>query len=214
MISDIPQWDNTPDAALPDGRVVNLRQTFGKSGLYDATTLAPRWQVEWFAFKWHLLCSDDCRHVARLNIHGVRSDWAIAFYDQGKLIRKYDCPTLLTRMKSPRCLPFQTGDWHYQWYGRFRLSSGGDRVLLSTVRRQAFIAGRNVDLGFQEFYELDLATGEILSRRTSGGWVVWAYAAEVLAVSALLAGVAYAFAGCGNGGARPVDVADSPSPWL
>ena len=43
----------------------------------------------------------------------------------------------------------------------------------------------DLDLGLQESYSFDLATGEIVSRQVTGRWVIWLYAA--LALTALIA---------------------------
>src|SRR4051812_14929823 len=44
-----------PIATLPNGETVNLRDTFRKCGVYDAATLAPIWQVDWFEQEWNLV---------------------------------------------------------------------------------------------------------------------------------------------------------------
>ena len=144
MLSPIVEDDRTPTTTLPDGRVVDLRNTLGKSGVYDVSTLAPLWQVEWFAFKPDLLWSSDFRHVVRRNRHGFRSNWALAFFDEGKLIGKYDCAELLTGMRRDWCLPYSSWDWHVQWYDDFEVSADGRRVLLSTALRQVWIGGHGI----------------------------------------------------------------------
>ena len=78
MISSEAPYDQVRDVTLPDGRLVNLRQTFAGSGLYDVATLKPVWRVQWFSFPWELQCSDDLRHVVRLNPKGFPSRWALA----------------------------------------------------------------------------------------------------------------------------------------
>jgi hypothetical protein len=174
--------DQTPTATLPDGRTVNLRATFAKSGVYDATTLAPIWQVNWFAQPEDLLLSDDFLHAARRNIFGFHSDWALAFYDRGKLIQSYDCAHLLTHMSNIRCIPFTTCNWHYRWYEDFDLSNDCSQVQLSTVRRRTYLYGHVIDYGFQEHYTFDLVTGSIVNQRTTGLWRISAYAAATLAL--------------------------------
>src|SRR4051812_24731904 len=177
MLSPYGLEDHQPTAALPGGRVVNLHDTFPKSGVYEVSTLKPVWQVEWFAFQRELLLSDDFRHIMRLNRQGFRSTWAIAFYDEGRLVRKYNCRYLLNGLRRHECLPFTTGDWHTQWYDRFGLSADRDQVLLSTARRQTYLGGYQIDLGLQEFYTFDLASGSLVRRRSVGAWRVWAYGA-------------------------------------
>ena len=162
MLSPDAGSDQTSTATLPDGRVVNLHDLFSKSGVYNSSTLDPVWQVDWFALKRDLLCSDDLQHVARLNRYGFRSNWAIAFYDEGKRVRTYDCPTLLTSMNWDRCLPFSTWDWHTRWYDAFDLDAGHKTVLLSTARRRVYVLGQEIDLGRQEFYTIDLSSGALV----------------------------------------------------
>src|ERR1051325_8412771 len=60
MISDWPACcDLAPEFVLKDGRSIILRDFFCKSGCYDAQTLEPIWQVDWFAFEWELRTSAD-----------------------------------------------------------------------------------------------------------------------------------------------------------
>src|SRR4051812_35178077 len=70
MVSSDPKYDRESTATLPDGRVVDVHQTFAKSGVYDGSTLAPIWQVGWFALRHDLLISDDFRHVVWLGRRG------------------------------------------------------------------------------------------------------------------------------------------------
>lgn len=115
MLSPQPEYDQTPTATLPDGRVINLHDQFSKSGF------------------------------------------------------------LLTRMRGPRYLPFTTWDWHTKWYDDFELDAGRRNVLLSTARRRVPVTGPDFDLGFQAFYTFDLASGALVSQRSAGAWVLWAY---------------------------------------
>ena len=177
--------DQTPTATLPDGRTVNLRATFAKSGVYDATTLAPIWQVDWFAQPEDLLLSADFLHAARLNIHGFHSNWALTFYDRGNAIQNYDCAHLLTHMSNIRCIPFTSSNWHYRWYEVFDLSPDATQLQLSTVRRRTYLFGRVIDFGFQEHYTFDLATGSIVNQRTTGVWRMAVYATTILALVVL-----------------------------
>ena len=183
MLSPDAREDQTPAATLPDGRVVNLHDVFWKSGVYQFSTLEPVWQVDWFSQQRDLLYSDDLRHVVWLNRHGFRSTWAIRFYDDGKLVRTYNCASLLTAMNRDWCLPFTSWDWHTQWYGAFCLDARRQSALLSTARRQMHVMGHEIDLGRQEFYTFDLASGNVVDRRSTGAWLVWAYGA---ALSSLL----------------------------
>jgi hypothetical protein len=175
MLSPDAEYDQKPTATLPNGRVINVHDLFLKSGVYDASTLEPAWQVGWFAQRRDLLCSDDLQHIAWLNRQGFRSSWAIAFYDGGKLVRTYQCASLLTGMKGDWCLPYSTWDWHTRWYDRFDLDADRRNVLLSSARRQVYVMGYEVDLGRQERYSFDLASGTLVSKQLVGAWIIWAY---------------------------------------
>jgi hypothetical protein len=71
-----PQYDGAPTAVLSDGRVLSIRDTFPKSGVYDSRTLQPLWQVDWYDHDWNLLWSDDFQHVARIDRTGYRRNSA------------------------------------------------------------------------------------------------------------------------------------------
>ena len=179
MVSDNVKDDHVLPFALPDGREINIRDTFAKSGCYDAATLAPLWQVEWYTFPYCLGWSPDFSNVARLNIHGIEHDPDFPFTMIGQLTKEYNCNFLLTGLRSPYLLPFSTWDWHTQWYDKFEVE--GNRLALSTVRRRLYIYGFEINLGLQEFYEFDLGTGEVASFRSEGGWVMWVYLLGLLA---------------------------------
>jgi hypothetical protein len=174
-----------PVATLPNGQTVNLRDKFKKPGVYDAATLAPIWQVDWFAQPEDLLLSDDFLHAVRMNIHGLRSNWALVFYDHGNPVQTYDCPQLLRHLRNIRCVPFTSGNWHFVWYDNFHLSNDGTQLELSTVRRQLFLPGHKFDLGYQEHYTFNLVTGAIINQRTTGVWRIATYAAALLAMIVL-----------------------------
>jgi hypothetical protein len=184
MLSTNPQYDQAPTTTLPDGRVINLRDTFTSSGLYDVSTLHPIWRCNWFSLNQDLLWSSDLRYVTRLNRQGFGRDWAIVFYDLGTLEKKYSCDDLLTGLKGEEFLPYSTWDWHRQWYEDFDLSSDGQHVLLSTARRRIHLADWDIDLGLEEFYTFNLADGSIAERQVTGRWYIWAYGgvASILAL--------------------------------
>jgi hypothetical protein len=157
-----------------------VHQTFAKSGVYDVSTLAPVWQVDWFALGPDLLIADDFRHVVRRNRGAVHYGWALAFYEDGRRVRTYDCGDLLTGMRGNWCLPFSTWDWHVQWYEDFDLAADRRTVMVSTARRVMYLGGSRIDLGLQERYAFDLNDGSVVSRRIEGRWRVWRYAAGVV----------------------------------
>lgn len=177
MISPDRESDHRPTAVLPDNRVVELRATFSKSGAYDALTLAPRWQVDWYSRQYDLLCSHDATHVVRVNKEGYSNGWALEFYDRGRLVCRYNRPQLLTGLASPVFMRYDG-----PWYGSAELTADGSRVRMFTPRRQLFVGGWEVDLGLREIYTFDVSTGAMVSRRVVGRWVVWGYAAVPLAI--------------------------------
>jgi len=183
-----PVWDHTPTATLPDGRVVDLRQTFKKSGAYDARTLTPLWQVDWYELDPRIQWSPDFEHVVRMNIAArTYQGWALSFYDRGKVVRQYSCDELLTGLRDKQFLPFSTWDWHWQWYEDFGLTVDSAEVVLSTARRCIHVHGERYDLGLQEFYTFELASGAMTSQRTTGRWVLGAYAAVPVAIVIVVA---------------------------
>jgi hypothetical protein len=179
MLSGDRTWDRTRTAALPDGRVVDLYATFGKSGLYDARSLEPKWQVPWFSLGGDLFYSPDLRYVIRVCRPGLRSGWALRFYTDGRLVREHSCSALLTGLRSEWFLPYSTWDWHPRWYDDYDIDATGTRFNVTTARRRLYVEGRRFDLGLQESYTFDVATGEVLSQGVRGRWVVRAYGAGV-----------------------------------
>ena len=175
MRSPDPRYDQTPTITLHDARVVNIRDTFPKSGVYDARTLQPLWQVEWFSLEWDLLFSDDFQFVARINRKGMRDTWALAFYDSGNLTRMYTCDELLTCLDSQWLLPYSTWNWHVKWYEDFDPCGCNTGVRLTTARRRLMFLGQRLDLGLYEAYDISLRFGTISSRSVEGGGLLAAY---------------------------------------
>ncbi len=167
---------------LPDGRIVALRDVFEKSGVYDALTFEPVWQVQWWDHEFNLLWSDDFRHVVRVNQHALRSDWALAFFEDGRLVRAYPSNYLLTRMKTHWFVPYTSNGWRSVWYETLDADLRRGTVNLVTTRRSFYFHYRYYDLGLQEFYTFDLVTGAIINRRVTGAWRPWAYGAVGFAV--------------------------------
>lgn len=175
MVSPVAEFDRAHPARflLPDRRSVILHETFSKSGAYDAATLVPIWQCDWYAYKGDLRWSADFTDVAFLNRFGLTSNWALAFYHEGNLVRRYDCQYLLTGLRHPLFLPFATWDWHFRWYDTFELDK--NHLVLSTARRERCLFGYKLDLGLQEFYTFEMSTGNVTTRRVVGAWRVWCY---------------------------------------
>src|SRR5690349_10199780 len=80
-----------------------------------------------------------------------------------------------TGLRHRAFLPYETWDWHVRWYERCDLDADHRHVHLSTARRQIYLAGWQINLGLQESYTFDLATGEMLDRQSTGRWRVWLY---------------------------------------
>ena len=150
MRSPDPKCDAAPTTTLSDGRVVSVRDTFPKSGVYDSRTLQPIWQVNWYAHEGDLVWSDDLEYVARIDRTGYRRNSALQFYDNGNLIRSYACTDLLTGLRQSIFLPYSTWDWHEQWYDDFDLVRSRSTVSLTTARRRFYPLDSDFDLGLQE----------------------------------------------------------------
>jgi hypothetical protein len=168
MISNNPGWDSTREFTLRDGRIVVMREIFPKSGCYDAATLQPIWQVNWFTFSWYLQSSPDFTEVARLFPKAMLGGPALEFYKEGKVVRSYTCDDLLQHLNSYAFVSFTSAGWHHEWYDYrdFRQTGGG--LNLSTGRRLFWLMGHGYDLGYQEHYTFDLATGQVRSCTYSG----------------------------------------------
>jgi len=156
--------------SFPDRRSIVLNETFSKSGVYDAATFAPLWQVDWFSLSYDLRFSPDFTDVVRLNRLGLKSTWALEFYHNDHLTNRYSCGELLTALKSPTFLPFKSWDWHYAWYDTLEVK--GDRLFVSTAPRQIRLLGREINLGLQESYVFDLTTGAMINQTSISaiGW--------------------------------------------
>ena len=179
-----PEHDYAPPFTLPGGRVVVIRDTFDQSGVYAARTLEPLWQVDWCEHDFNLLHSPDFRHVVRFNPQALGSDWALSFFDDGRLVKAYAASDLLTGLRTHGFFRFTPSGWHTVWYESLDLDPMRRQVHLSTARRTFPLPGgrRRLDLGLQEFYAFDLATGAVVSERVTGAWRPWAYGAVAIAI--------------------------------
>ena len=158
---------------LPNGRLVIIHETFPKSGCYDSTSLAPFWQVDWYALAYTLRWSPDFGDVVRLNPWALKSDWALEFYHEGHLAHRYDSTDLLTGLRHPAFFPLSTWDWYAKWYDSFEVH--GNRLNLSTMPRQINLPGGKIDLGVSESYVFDLSSGMMISRSLSDAVYLWLY---------------------------------------
>ena len=161
-----------------------LHEAFTKSGCYDAATLAPIWQADWFSLKSDLRWTPDFIDTARINRQGFNSDWALAFYHAGKLLRRYDSQHLLTTLNQRRFFDFTPSDWHFVWYDRFEIVK--NQLVLSTARRRLPLWFFALDLGVQETYTFDLSSGAVIERVTTGVRRMWLYGVSGLSVFILM----------------------------
>jgi hypothetical protein len=124
------------------------------------------------------------RYVAVINRFGFQGPWALRFYDEGKLIREYGYKALLMAPRNRFLLPYTQTDWHTAWYDVYDLDPSHRRLQLYTPERRLWFNltewwpyDRRINLGLQEFYTFDLATGTILTRQVVGAWRSWAFLA-------------------------------------
>ena len=168
MMTPFLDWDIGHDTAvLPSGQV-NIRQTFPTSGCYDAGTLEPIWQVNWYALPKDLRYSSDFSHIARRNRFAFTRSPAIWFYHDGKLARQYSLDQLLVALRNRRLFNFTSGDWHFTWYDPRKFELDGDELRLSTDTRVFYLYGYGFNLGWHEDYRFNLVTGEMTDRHMGG----------------------------------------------
>src|SRR5688572_20905526 len=170
MRSPMPTMHPEPPITLPNGRVAAIRDLFNKSGVYDAHTLKPIWQVDWYENEFNLRWSDDFRHVVRVHPQALRSDWGLAFFEDGRLLKAYPSHFLMTGLKSHWFVPYTSAGWHSVWCDSVEIDHVRSRVEFSTTRRQFQWNGHTLDLGLQERYTFDLETGVIIKRQITGAW--------------------------------------------
>ncbi len=167
MLSPWPGGDTRPSVPFPDGRAVDLHATFPTSGVYDVRGFKPVWQTGLFALDWDYLCSDDLDRLVIRNRFGTRSGPAVTFYDRGTVTRIYACKDLLRCLGSDRFLPYDTWDWHVDWYDGFDLSPDHRSVMVTTAKRHLRLGVCDLGLGVQEFYSFDFRTGLITRRHST-----------------------------------------------
>lgn len=185
MHSTNPDLEPPPIVNLPDGTSLPLRGTFARSGLYDVATLSAFWTTLDYWEAWEVRWSPNLDHIVRLNEYGFRSITGVEFFDRNGYVRSYACSELMTGLRFDLCVPFTSANWHDVWYGDYDLDPSGRFVELSTVRRRGHFFAHTIDLGRQEFYKFDLATGNIVEQRVTGRLLVWLYLAALLAFPAL-----------------------------
>ena len=163
--------DVAESLALPDGRVVELRNQFKTSGIYDLKTFQRVAEIDWFVTD--MLWNDDFSSIAASNEFDAHypGDWALAFARNGKIIKKYASDDLLTAFKNKKWLPYRTWNWFYDWLDYTSFEKSDPLIKVATAPRQIsyrpqkFSQWTEWEIGFQEFYEFDFEMGEMLSSR-------------------------------------------------
>ena len=193
MISPAIDYDKKHAAPflLPGGRSVMLHEAFSESGSYDSATLAPFYQVDWFSYRRDLRWSNGFTNIVRLNPFALGGDrfgyagrWALTFYHEGRLTRRYGSQDLLTGLRHPLFFDLATWDWYARWWSQFDAEE--NRLDFSTARRQLHLFGFKLDLGLQEFYRFDLASGAMISRSSTWATAGWGYLAATLIILSMI----------------------------
>ncbi len=181
MLAPVPiDDDHGKLCVLPTGDTINLRAEYQVSGFYKIGSNVPLWSLKWFEDSELVRLSSGGRYVVRVNRFGggdgIHLDWAIRFYDSGKLIKSYGVGELID---FPSLMKFTSADWHHLWidegtYGR-RIEGNVFRVNTST----------------RDEFEFDIRTGNIISE--SRYWItkvhlyVWIVSGTVICAVVALA---------------------------
>ncbi|HJQ78993.1 MAG TPA: hypothetical protein VJ828_03515, partial [Lacipirellulaceae bacterium] len=154
-------------AVLPDGQIVDLRETFPASGCYPINSTTPLWTAPWEEIdRWTV--SDDCRYLVRWNRFGDGSygredggilSWGLKFYDRGKEIKAYSVAELVDY---PSLMPYTSADWHFDW-----LADGFEDSLI--IKDGLFLLRTST----HERYSFDVKTGEIVEQFRIWRRVTW-----------------------------------------
>ena len=135
------------DENMETSREVQTR--YSKSGLYlNDGSVKPLWEIA--EYSWEVFVPSDGVHLAAPAPWPMTaSDQALAFYENGKLIRSYRVKDLVD---IPWFLP--GGHQHFDWYKEIKLDDENRRLTVTT---------RHYDR-----YVFDLAGGNIISARRPG----------------------------------------------
>lgn len=106
-------------------------KTYPASGLYrDDGSVDPLWTVDWYAFEGQVFFADDARYMSRLGpwpLAGNYGELAVAFYDHGKLLKRYVVSDLVRR---PEELPHSES--HYSWHRNVSSDVAAARLSVET----------------------------------------------------------------------------------
>jgi hypothetical protein len=141
--------EEDPTAYGQGGAVQNedIRRQYPQSGLYkNDGSITPVWAVDWYAFE--VAISSDGRYLVRWGpwpFHGEYDELAVAFYKNGREIRRYAVRDLVA---DPESLPRSIS--HYMW-----------------AKERSFDATTNllhIETYNGEQYDVDVTTGKKLTR--------------------------------------------------
>ena len=144
----------SPDAV---GTVDTLKQRYPHSGLYRAdNSRKPLWRVNWYSSQVHI--SSDGAHLVRIgrtNVAAINgqpnvAQLAIAFYRDGKLIKKYLIENLIP---DPRSLFRSKEGPGFEWQKRIAFDDESGRLEAALVTGQVKI--------------FDIKTGKMIGTKTN-----------------------------------------------
>jgi len=152
---------------LPDGRLVDFGKHFAKPGIYNLSDFDLVSEFDFVFPSLNMLWNDDFSSIVVLNQYAAHflGDWALGFVHEGKLIKTYECDELLTEMRETRRLPIKFPGGIFDWHDDKKFKKNGSRLTVATAPRRLFSRNPRSEIGFQEFYEFDFETGEMLSSR-------------------------------------------------
>ena len=162
MLTKTPYEDET--FTLPGNKIVNLRDTFHSSGVFNLPTKKPIWLFNWYSLEYYIQTSDDFSSIIRLNAYALhfQNPWGLIFIHNGKTVKTYSLDTLLTGFRSKYFFPFTTGGYYCYWDEDFILQ--GDRLKLVIQERKIYMFRYMIPLGYQESYYFDSKTGAVLEK--------------------------------------------------
>ena len=149
---------------LPNGKKIDLRETFHSSGVFDFITNKPIWKFNWYSGEYEIQTSEDFSSIIRFNQFALVAPkkWGLIFIYNGKVIKTYSLDALLTNFKSKYFFPFETGGYYYRWEDDFVLK--GNALKFKTTKRRINFFSYIIPLGYQELYSFDAKTGKILEK--------------------------------------------------
>lgn len=185
--------DPDSNIVLPNGRHVNVFDVFAGSGVYDLETYTKLWSLDHFWEYAPFRYSDRFDHLVRIAIRARVAgtsriiEHKLQFWDRGALIKEYDSNDLLTDLKSPYFMPEFRHGLGCIWWDQFELTPDKRVVLFNTYGRNLRFEHYWISMGLKEYYTFDLASGDMLTKRIEGRWVLWAYLVGLVVFLCLLA---------------------------